>query len=529
MNIRLSITALLLFTTMVAPADQNWDGDNSVGNFSYNDNWYGNSQPGWGFGSGSLYLNFRNNGAQSSLYYDYGAWVNTNDVIWETTFGAGLTWNGNGNGINFNQRLENRSSFTQTIGTMNFSGAKNGATQIEINPVNGNIVLNGSLFNDNAKPYYVYGNNGKSLTLNTTLGVGSSAASVSFNVAQNSNVIFGADQNYAGGTVISAGSLQVGAGGTVGKLGTGTVTNNASLIFNRSDVVTVSNTINGSGNVTQSGSGTTTLTGGNGYSGTTTLTSGILAIQSDGNLGAVPGSPLNKILFTGNATLQDAVNNIALNANRNLTISNGITATLDNNGNDFTINGGINGAGGNLELKGGGKTTLNGAGSYTGTTKITGGTLVLGTGSALPSASAFTLSGARLNVNGKTASTGVLNETTGTNIIDFSNGNGQITFSNTGTWTGILSIWNYTGAILTAGTDKLIFTTNGLTSSNLSNIHFYSGEGTGKIDTSGAGFLAGGELVPVPEPGAMLAALGLLGAIAYRERRHWLHYRPKAV
>jgi hypothetical protein len=59
------------------------------------------------------------------------------------------------------------------------SGAKNGATQIERNPVNGDLILNGNLFTDNSKPYRVFGNNGKTLTVNTALGIGLLVRSVS--------------------------------------------------------------------------------------------------------------------------------------------------------------------------------------------------------------------------------------------------------------------------------------------------------------------------------------------------------------
>ena len=52
---------------------------------------------------------------------------------------------------------------------------------------------------------------------------------------------------YTGTTTISAGTLQIGAGGTTGALGTGAVTNNATLQFNRSDALTVANAISGTG------------------------------------------------------------------------------------------------------------------------------------------------------------------------------------------------------------------------------------------------------------------------------------------
>ena len=55
------------------------------------------------------------------------------------------------------------------------------------------------------------------------------------------------------------GFLRIGAGGTTGTLGTGAVTNNATLQINRSNAITVGNTISGSGTLNQAGAGTTSL------------------------------------------------------------------------------------------------------------------------------------------------------------------------------------------------------------------------------------------------------------------------------
>src|SRR5207237_976458 len=71
--------------------------------------------------------------------------------------------------------------------------------------------------------------------------------------------------SYGGTTTISAGVLQVGNGGAVGTLGTGNVANNGSLVFDRSDGVTLGNTITGTGSLTQAGSGTLVLAANNGY------------------------------------------------------------------------------------------------------------------------------------------------------------------------------------------------------------------------------------------------------------------------
>ena len=71
------------------------------------------------------------------------------------------------------------------------------------------------------------------------------------------------NNTYGGPTVIAAGGLQIGDGGTTGSLGTGAVTANSDLIFNRSDNITVANAISGTGSLTQAGSGTLSLTGTN--------------------------------------------------------------------------------------------------------------------------------------------------------------------------------------------------------------------------------------------------------------------------
>ena len=65
---------------------------------------------------------------------------------------------------------------------------------------------------------------------------------------------------YTGGTTISAGTVQLGNGGTTGSI-TGSVVNNGILSFDRSNAVTFFGVISGLGSVTQIGTGATTLTG----------------------------------------------------------------------------------------------------------------------------------------------------------------------------------------------------------------------------------------------------------------------------
>ncbi|EIP97407.1 outer membrane autotransporter barrel domain-containing protein [Opitutaceae bacterium TAV1] len=98
--------------------------------------------------------------------------------------------------------------------------------------------------------------------------------------------ILTASNTYAGGTTISAGTLQLGNGGTSGSL-TGNVSNAGTLAFNRSDQTTFAGVISGNGALVQSGTGTTILTGDNSYAGTTLVSSGALYI--DGNQTAATG------------------------------------------------------------------------------------------------------------------------------------------------------------------------------------------------------------------------------------------------
>ena len=83
----------------------------------------------------------------------------------------------------------------------------------------------------------------------------------------------------------AGGTLQIGTGGAGGVLGVSTLTNNGTLIFNRSDASTYSGIISGTGAVTKQGGGTLTLDGANSYSGVTTISGGVLALSGTGSIG----------------------------------------------------------------------------------------------------------------------------------------------------------------------------------------------------------------------------------------------------
>jgi len=120
-------------------------------------------------------------------------------------------------------------------------------------------------------------------TSNNTYSGIMSGAGVLVKTATNTLTITGAN-SYSGGTIISAGILQIGDGGS---LGSGTVSNAAVLAVNNTGVMTLGiSTIQGSGRFVKAGVGTLTLTGISAYIGSLTVSGGTL-------LGGTGGSCYN--------------------------------------------------------------------------------------------------------------------------------------------------------------------------------------------------------------------------------------------
>jgi autotransporter-associated beta strand protein len=180
-----------------------------------------------------------------------------------------------------------------------------------------------------------------------------------------------ADSSYVGTTSVSAGTLQVGGGGTAGSLGSGAVTNNAAIVFNRSNAIAVANAISGTGSLTQAGWGTLTLSGTNSYSGGTTISAGTLEVT--GVLGN--GSYVGPIANAGN---------LLFNSASNQTISGPISGT------------------GTLAKSGAGNLILSAAQTYTGATTVSAGRLSV---NAALASTAVTVSGGELGGTGVLAGT----------------------------------------------------------------------------------------------------------------------------
>ncbi len=413
----------------------------------------------------------------------------------------------------------------------------------------------------------------------TSLTGGQSFASVINTVTGNSSGSLLIDSLNTSGTNTLAGAsfldadlkTQVASGGTLSFTGGSIDVKIRKLTIGGAGTTIINEPLTSSfaagGLLVKEGSGTLILQGtSNTYTGTnnatlnangTAINAGTLGIYGDTSLGLAPAGAYNNIRFTGSGTLQDTANNLSLNANRNINIASGATATFDSNGNTFTVNGVINGTGGNLAKTGAGTLVLNGANTYSGTTTINAGTLTAGVGSLVSVGNGVTVnSGGTLllsgtgrhlgnavgvTLNGGTFNTAGLSEpnTAGQNIgaltlssssiIDLASGASILAFaqSNSQTWTGTLSIYNWSGTQITGnGTDQLIFGSNisGLTLAQLSQISFYSGAGSGFLGTGSWATDLDGEVVPlaaVPEPSTWAAAALALGVIAWTQRRRF--------
>ena len=110
-------------------------------------------------------------------------------------------------------------------------------------------------------------------------GAGSIAAG-SLTKMGTGTLVIANNNTYTGMTDIEAGTVQIGDGGTSGSIGSGPVILNSTLLFNRSDFVTVSGDVGGSGEIRQNGAGTLVLAGANSFAGNLTANAGDVRLNT---------------------------------------------------------------------------------------------------------------------------------------------------------------------------------------------------------------------------------------------------------
>ncbi|MBS0633240.1 MAG: autotransporter-associated beta strand repeat-containing protein [Verrucomicrobia bacterium] len=334
--------------------------------------------------------------------------------------------------------------------------------------------LNGLTFNASSVAYNLYSNTSSTLTIGANGIVSSSANATVF--ASNLTLTLGAAAPL---TVSSTGNLTVN-----GTVNTGGFV--ATLNGNGAGTGTLAGTVAGTGNITKSGTGTWVLSGNNTYTGLTQIQGGVLSVNTLANagvnsaLGAATGtnatikigstttaatlrytgsgSTTNRAIdlsgTTGGATLDASGSGAITFSNTSVTAtgagSKTLTLTGSNTGNNTLSGVIVNNSGTNLTSlikSGNGTWVLGGNSTYTGTTQIQGGTLIVsnlangGTNSNLGAATGTngtikigsTTTGATLQYTGSGGTTNRaidLAGTTGGATLDAS-GSGNITFSNT--------------------------------------------------------------------------------------------------
>jgi fibronectin-binding autotransporter adhesin len=107
-----------------------------------------------------------------------------------------------------------------------------------------------------------------------------------------------ASNSYSGVTTISGGTLQIGDGVTDGAIAsTANIINNAALVYNNTNSLTVNKVISGTGSLTQKGTANLTLSATNTFTGQTIISDGTLSVGVTANLGA----PAANLVFDGGA------------------------------------------------------------------------------------------------------------------------------------------------------------------------------------------------------------------------------------
>ena len=328
----------------------------------------------------------------------------------------------------------------------------------------------------------VIADNGTNATTLTKAGVGGSTL-----------ILTGAN-TYTGGTHVNQGTLQIGVGGTVGSLGQGVVLNDATLLFNRSDDVTVLNPIGGYGTVIKSGAGILNLRGTNNFGGGLVVSQGTVATDGPQSLGL--GAVTLGDSGTGSTNVAllsdigaDISNNIVVAAAGTGTASIGssssgvgvadpaiFTGTIMLNRNtifqasnsDRTTYTGVIAGAANLSFTAG-RSTLENNNTFVGNVSVeTGATLQVGTGSfanirnQIPDASTVTLNGSgAFRLNGDSEVIAQLNSASNTSTLQtIAGGPTVLTLTNGGAFAGAfdggvnggLTIENTGGTLTLSGT-----------------------------------------------------------------------------
>lgn len=339
------------------------------------------------------------------------------------------------------------------------------------------------------------------ITSNTALGSVTNGTNVAngASLALSNNITVSNEALTIAGGGVSYGST---SSGVIQSSGSNTITGAVAMSLEpginvTNGILTMSGVLSGTSGMSKDGPGTLVLSGNNSYNGAVSVNSGILAVQSNNALGTASTSVRTTV--NNGATVQFGTASSALTVGESFTINgtgSGGNGVLQNTGGNNTVSGlitmatdstigattgttisatnVINGAA-SLTKVGAGTLVLSGTNTYTGSTNINGGTVVvssdanLGTapttpttnkltfdGGTLQTANAFTLDsdrGITLNSGGGTIAVTTTSASVtyggivaGTGNLTVS-GSGRVTLAGNNTYTGNTTVNGATLAI----------------------------------------------------------------------------------
>ncbi|MCE9609619.1 MAG: autotransporter domain-containing protein [Chthoniobacter sp.] len=357
-------------------------------------------------------------------------------------------------------------------------------------------------------------------TLTGTLTNGAAGTLFLANQGPGTAILTNSGNTFTAGTLITGGTLQIGTSTQVGSVGTGVITvgtGGTLLIVNtvgNALAMNITNTAGGTGTVnvnsannntlsgvlsdgggsilvlTQSGTGTTLLTGANTYTGATTVNAGVLQVGNNatGSINAASAVTVNNTGTLGINLVNTGVFGNAVTVNAGGLVNTNITAGTQ------TLSGVVTGAGA-LTQSGAGTTNLTANNTFTGPTTVTAGTLQVGTGGAgnLNAASVVTVTGGTLGIN-VAGGTGTFGNTVAVSagaLVNTNNAAGTQTLTNAITGAGALTQSGAGTSILT-GTN----TYSGATTVNAGVLQVGNGV-TGTINPASAVAVAAGAALAV--------------------------------
>jgi autotransporter-associated beta strand protein len=154
------------------------------------------------------------------------------------------------------------------------------------------VAPGGILVTNNVKNYVFNSSGGRIVGYGALVKMGSASLTILDNggdtfaggiIAGQGSLLLDQVAALAGGMGIGSGvTVQVGNNDANGSLPTGSITNNGSLIFDRTDSITNAGAISGAGTVTMNGTGTVTLSANSGFSGGVTINQGTLQVNGSG-------------------------------------------------------------------------------------------------------------------------------------------------------------------------------------------------------------------------------------------------------